>query len=72
MQEMRDALGLEELERVLNKINSEVLTSDSDSNPDSSSSVELLMEMNKPFSGEVLGFKQSSIKDMKVTTLRSL
>ena len=57
MQEMRDALGVEELERVMNKINYEVQTSDSDSNPNSSGSVELLMETNKPFSGEVLGFK---------------
>ena len=70
MREMSDALGVEELERVMNKINSEVLTSDSDSDPDSSGSVELLMKTTKSFSGEVLNFKKSSIRDMEIATLR--
>src|ERR1051325_10825049 len=72
MQEMRDALGVEELERVMNKINSEVLTSDSDSDPNSSGFVELIMETNQLLKGEALGFKQSLIKDMEIATLQSL
>ena len=72
MREMSDALGVEELERVMNKINSEVLTSNCDSDPNSSGSVELLMETSKPFSGEVLNFKKSSIRDIEIAKLQSL
>src|ERR1051325_6025452 len=56
----------------MNRVNTEVLTSDSDSDPNSPGSVELIMESNKLLKREALGFNQSLIKDMEISTLRSL
>src|ERR1051325_11263878 len=72
MREMRDAQRVTELKRVMDRVNTEVFTSDSDSDPDSSGSVELIMESNKLIKGEAIGFKKSLIKDIEIATLRSL
>ena len=72
MREMSDAQRVTDLKRVTDRFCAEVFTSDSDSDPDSSGSVELIMETNQLIKGEALGFKQSLIRDVEIATLRSL
>ncbi|CAI8614514.1 unnamed protein product [Vicia faba] len=72
MQEMRTALGVDEYARVMSKVYSEIFTSESDSDPDSSGSVEVLMETSVSFSGEVMGYDQISMNEVEIAKLRSL
>ena len=69
---MRAALGVDEYARVMNKVYSEVFTSESDSDPDSSGSMEVLMETSESFSEEVMGYNQSSMDEVEITKLLSL
>ena len=72
MREMSDVKGVTDLKRVTARVCAEVFTSESDSDPDSSGSVELIMETNRLIKGEAVGFKRSLIQDEEIAALRSL
>ena len=56
----------------MNKVYSEVFTSESDSDLNSSGSMEVLMEASGSFSKEVMGYDQISIDEVEIAELLSL
>src|ERR1044072_4419384 len=72
MCEMSDTQRVTDLKRVTDRVCAEVFTSESDFDPDSSGSVELIMETNRLIKGEAVGFKRSLIQDEEIAALRSL
>ena len=63
MQMLEGSLEVEEYRRVMDKVYSDVLSSESDFDSDSSGSVEILMETAAPFDLEVMNHKNSVADD---------
>ena len=56
----------------MDKVYSDVLSSESDFDSDSPGSVEILMETAAPFDSEVMSHKKSIVDDIDITKVRSL
>ena len=72
MQVLENPLGIGEHRQIMDKVYSDVLSSESDFDSDSSGSVEILMETATPFYSEVMSHKDSTADDMDITRIRSL
>ena len=72
MQMLEGSLGVDEYRQIMDKVYSDVLSSESDFDSDSSGSVEILMETAAPFDLEVMNHKNSVADDLDIARLRSL